>query len=145
MSDSDALSGETLEQRLKKMVQDKNSGFHKGYNLIVLGDSPSLKEVDWNAFKPEMFVRSSINPANSMILNQLLDSFCWEVDSRYSAMEMMGVNHIDDLISSPIPYYIIFDDSSQLHQLPLIWSKLKQLIRKGRGAGFTVEIVVPGF
>lgn len=140
----DGVNEQSLEQRIQEKIKDRNNGFYKGYNLIVLGDSPSLNAVDWNAFKPEMFVRSSINPANSMILNQLLDSFCWEVDSRYSAMEMMGVNHIDDLISSPIPYYIIFDDSSQLHQLPLIWSKLKQLIRKGRGAGFTVEIVVPG-
>lgn len=142
MSDSDALSGETLEQRLKKMVQDKNSGFHKGYNLIVLGDSSTLNEVDWSSFQPELFIRSSVKPVNSMFLNNMLDSLCWEVDSRYSAMEMMGVNHIEDLISSPIPYYIIFDDSSQLHQLPLIWSKLKQLIRKGRGAGVAVEIVI---
>lgn len=142
MFDSDALSGETLEQRLKKMVQDKNSGFHKGYNLIVLGDSSTLNEVDWSSFQPELFIRSSVKPVNSMFLNNMLDSLCWEVDSRYSAMEMMGVNHIEDLISSPIPYYIIFDDSSQLHQLPLIWSKLKQLIRKGRGAGVTVEIVI---
>lgn len=143
MSDGYSLSDETLEQRLKRTIQDKNSGFHNGYNLIVLGDSPSLNYVDWSSFSPEMFIHSSIKPSNSMILNSILDVLCWELDSRYSAMEMMGVNHIDDLISSPIPYYIVFDDSSQLHQLPLIWSKLKQLIRKGRGAGFTVEIVIP--
>lgn len=129
------------EQSLMNAVEHDVKDFDGKYNLIVLGQSEMLNNIDWNSFSSTMLLRSEIVPSQSMFLDNLLGFLVWEMESRYSAMKMMSVNTVNELISPPEPYYIIFDNSFDLSKLPLIKNKLQYLLREGRAAGFSVNFL----
>lgn len=129
------------EESLLKAIRQDVKDFDEKYNLIVLGQSEKLNNIDWNSFSTITFVRSTIAPSQSVFLDNLLSFLVWEMDSRYSTMKMMGVDTMNELISPPAPYYVVFDNSYDLNKLPSIKNKLQSLLRKGRSAGFSVSFV----